>query len=204
MLCVHTGYTTFIIPENVSESAMERVNFKIEKENKKEIVRYVEENNEYSSVSHFLRVAANKEMSDDEGQVELPPRVLRTLDQVIDELDEVQEGIDGIAARLDSGNRDIEMLAQNIYDSIPEAPVSNTAEAVAAGKSTQELDQHKVWLTLQNTDSPSTIPELAQSLDADRTEIKEGIRHLKSEFLPILEFVDDDGNKHFVKQEERR
>lgn len=183
---------------------MKRVNFKIEEENKKEIDRYVEENNEYSSVSHFLRVAANKEMSDDEGQVELPPRVLRTLDQVIAELDEVQEGIDGIAARLDSGNRDIEMLAQNIYDTLPVAPVSNTAEVVASGQSTQHLDRQKAHLALQNTDAPTTISGLAQSLDADRTDIKEAIRHLKSNFLPILELVDEDGNKHFLKQEERR
>lgn len=202
---VHTACVAFISPDSESAVAMVRINFKIDKEKKAEIGTYVKENQEYSSMSHFFRLAANKEMNDDSEQPsQVSPRVTRTLDQIVSELDEIQDGINGITAQLNDDNRDIQTLAQEVYETIPVAPIANTAEVAAAGTSAQQLDRRHAQTVLQESDAPSTIPELARYLDADKEDIKEAIRRLKSNFLPILELVDEDGNKHFLKQEERR
>jgi Arc/MetJ-type ribon-helix-helix transcriptional regulator len=184
---------------------MERINIKIDEEEKKEIDCYVQDNKEYSSMSHFLRVAAKEEMDDeDERLQQVPPRITRTLDEIVNKLDEVQEGISGLASRLDSDSRDIEELAHDVYEAIPVAPVANSAEITAAAQTAQQLDRQHADTVLQHTDAPSTVPELARHLDADKEDIKEALRQLKSNFLPILELVDEEGNKHFLKQEERR
>jgi Arc/MetJ-type ribon-helix-helix transcriptional regulator len=184
---------------------MKRVNFKIDDERKEEVEQYVEENSEYPSMSHFFRLAAEKEMGEDEERPhQIPPRVTRTLDKIVGELDELRTSIDGITARLEADETDIEILAQEVYDTLPVAPAVTKMEAAASGESMQCLEQRYGQLMLEEVNTPSTVPELAQHLNTDKEEIKEALHHLKSNFLPIMEFMDDDGNKHFFKQEERR
>jgi translation initiation factor 2 alpha subunit (eIF-2alpha) len=184
---------------------MERINLKIDKEKKKEIVQYVEETEEYPSVSHFLRLAASREMADEDDQVQqVSPRVVRTLDKIVTEVEEMQDEINSIAVQLEGDSRAIEELAQKLYDTIPKAPVASSAEVAATTASGEQLDRQHAHLVLDETDAPTTIPELARRLDADKEDIKEAVRHLKANFLPVLEIVDDEGNKHFLKQEERR
>ncbi|MFB6192405.1 MAG: hypothetical protein ABEI11_03695 [Haloarculaceae archaeon] len=185
---------------------MGRVNVRIDESEKDEIERYVQENKEYSSISHFLRLAANKEMNgDEEGQGnEIPPHITRTLDKILGELEELKEGIDGIAVQLDSDGQDIEALAREVYETIPAAPVATQAEMAASRKSAHQLERQHIQPLIGDDSVPTTIPALARRLNADREDIKEAIRHLKSEFLPILEVVDEDGTKHFFIQEDRR
>ena len=196
---------TFITRDSQSEHAMCRVNFKIDSEKKDKITQYVEQSKEYSSISHFFRLAANKEMSDDDEQSqEIPPEVDRTLDQITTELKEIRDGMNQVSIQLESRNRDTETLAQEVYESIPRAPAANSAEISSTSRSAQEMDYQHAYSVLQNSEEPSTMNEITRELNADKEEIKEAIHHLKSNFLPILELVDEDGNKHILKQEERR
>ena len=205
MSFVRNACGTFIPRDSQSEDAMERINLKIDSEKKDEITQYVEENNEYSSMSHFIRVAANKEMSDEEeDSQQVPPRVSQTLNQITQELEEIRSGISGITIQLESEDVDIQALAQEVYETIPRAPATNSAEIASTGRSLNELDNQHAQSVLQNSDKPSTITGIAQHLNADKKDIQDSIHHLKSNFLPILELVDDEGNKHILKQEERR
>ncbi|MEF8885972.1 MAG: hypothetical protein V5A44_12745 [Haloarculaceae archaeon] len=184
---------------------MGRINLRIDDEKKEEIVQYVEETGDYPSVSYFLRLAATKEMEDEDGEVQqVSPRIIRTLDKIVSEVEAIHEELDSIAVQLEYDDRDIEELAQELYELIPEAPVASSAQVAAASVSGNKLDHRHATLVIEKTDAPTTIPELARNLDADREDVKEAISRLKSNFLPILEIVDEDGNKHFLKQEERR
>lgn len=205
MSFVRNGCGTFIPRDSQSEHAMCRVNFKIDNEKKEEITQYVEQSRKYSSVSHFFRLAANKEMSDeDEQPQEVPPKVDRTLEQITAELEEIRGGLSQVNIQLESGNRDTETLAQEVYESIPRVPAANSAEISSTSRSAQEMDYQHAYSVLENSEEPSTMNEITRELNADKKEIKEAVRHLKSNFLPILEMVDEDGNKHILKQEERR
>lgn len=184
---------------------MRRVNFKIDEETKEEIERFVQENKEYNNMSHFFRLLASQEMEGGTEQVhQTSPRVARTLDKIVGELEELREQTETIAVQVSQDETNIETLAQEVYETLPVAPVATSAEAAAAGVSAQQLDQRHADTVMRETQAPSTIPELAQHFGRDKEDIKDAIHRLKANFLPILELVDEDGNKHFLKQEERR
>lgn len=106
-------------------------------------------------------------------------------------------------SNLEDESREIEVIAQEVYNTIPHAPAANSAKIAATGRSAQSLETQHVHTAI-DLEGPSTVEELARHLGEDRENIKEAIRHLKSNFFPIIEIVDEDGKKHFLKQEERR
>lgn len=183
---------------------MARIPIVTDGEKKEEIEEYAENNVKYESVSQLFRAAVNKEMAGEFERDHSPsPEVIKRLERLEAEMREINQELRSLNANLADDSRDTEELAQEVLDAIPVAPTANSAEITNSDMSSDELDEMHARNALSHTDSASTLSGLAQELEVDRSQVKDAIQHLKSNFLPIYEIVGDEGYKHYLKQDER-
>jgi ABC-type transporter Mla subunit MlaD len=181
---------------------MVRINFVVDDQQKALFEEYVDSEPEFESLSHFFRVAAMREMKDEE-DTEPSSEVVSKLDELQEQIEELSTDVKGINARLDTGGTNIEMLAEEVRKNLQILPQPSTAEVANSNMTVEEL-QEQFADTIHKQDYPTTIEDLAQHLEEDKNDIQQAIEHLKSQHIPIVEEVLNDNKKHYFKQGERR
>ncbi|MFB6218706.1 MAG: hypothetical protein ABEH77_05935 [Halobacteriaceae archaeon] len=182
---------------------MPRINFIVDDQQKGLFEEYVESDPEFESLSHFFRVAAIREMSeDDERDEELQSEIIERLELLEADVEDIKTELKGINARLDSSGADIELIAEDIRQTLHTLPQPSTAEITQSDKSADELRTQFAY-DIISQDYPTTIDDLTHHLEEDRDNIEDAIEHLKSQHIPLVEKVLD-GEKHYFKEGERR
>lgn len=181
---------------------MARVNFVIDKEQKEFFKEYIASDPEFESLSHFCRVAALREIREEESS-EPSAELIDKLDELQGQVNELATEVKGINARLDSGGTDIELVAEEVRKTLQTLPHPSTSEVANSDKTVDEL-QTQFAYTILEQEYPTTVEDLAQHLEEDKNDIELAIDHLKSNHIPIVEKVLDDNKKHYFKQGERR
>jgi regulator of replication initiation timing len=181
---------------------MSRINFVVAEKQKELFEEYVGSDPEFESLSHFFRVAAKREMKEDEGN-KPSPEIVDRLDELQNQVEELATEVKGINARLDSGGTDIELVAEEVRKTLQTLPHPSTSEVANSDKTVDEL-QTQFAYTILEQEYPTTVEDLAQYLEEDKNDIELAIDHLKSNHIPIVEKVLDDNKKHYFKQGERR
>lgn len=181
---------------------MGRINFIVDEQQKDLFEEYINSDPEFESLSHFLRVAAKREIREDEDS-EPSPEVVDRIDELQSQVEKLTTEVKGINARLDSGNTDIELIAEEVRKALHTIPQPSTAEIASSDKSKKQL-QTQFAYTMIEQEFPTTVADLAQYLGEDKENIKKAIDRLKSNHIPIAEKVLDDNKKHYFKQGERR
>ena len=141
-------------------------------------------------------------MQEDEDD-DAPTEILDRLDRIETDLSELTTKVEGINARLDADDTDIELLAEEVRQALQKLPQPSSSEISKSGKSSEEL-QTQFAYPIAESSQPTTADELAQHLEEDRDYIEQAIEHLKSSHIPIVDKVLDDGKKHYFKESERR
>ena len=181
---------------------MARINIVVDEQQKGLFEEYVDSDPEFESLSHFLRVAAIREMKDEE-DTEPSSEVVSKIDNLQEQIEQLSTEVKGINTRLDSGGTDIELVAEEVRKNLQILPQPSTAEIANSNMTVEEL-QEQFADTIHKQDHPTTIEDLAQHLERDKNNIQEAIEHLKSQHIPIIEEVLNDNKKHYFKQGERR
>jgi hypothetical protein len=181
---------------------MARINFVVGDQQKDLFEEYVESDPEFESLSHFFRVAAKREMRDDEDS-DPSPEVVDRLDELQGQIEELATEVKGINARLDSGGTDIELVAEDVRKVLHTLPQPSSSEIANSEKTAEEL-QTQFAYTILEEDYPTTVEDLAQHLEEDKSNIEQAIDHLRSNHIPIVEKVLNDNKKHYFKEGERR
>ncbi len=179
-----------------------RINFVIGDQKKDSWENYVESTAEFETLSHFLRVAAQREIQDDSDH-QPAQEVIKEIDELQAQIESLSAEIQGINARLDSEGTDIELIADDVRRALPTLPEPTPSEVVNSDKSADQLQTQFAYNIVKNN-QPTTINGLSKTLGEDRKHIEQAIRQLKSDHVPLIEKVLDDGEKHFFKQGERR
>lgn len=102
------------------------VNVKVDEDKKDRWDRKVEESDEYSTMSHLIRLAVSRELSGMYDDTSAESDVDVDLDGVDGQLDEIQQTVDEIALRMDTleaealSGEDVLEVADGLYDLIPE------------------------------------------------------------------------------------
>ena len=181
---------------------MARINFVIDEQQKELFEEYISSDPEFESMSHFLRVAAKREIKESEDSKPYP-EVVNRLDELKTQVEELAAEVKGINARLDSGGTDIELVAEEVRKALHTLPQPSSSEIASSDKTTEQL-QTQFAYTIVKQGYPTTVADLAQHLEKDKENIEQAIEHLKSNHIPITEKVLDDSKKHYFKQGERR
>jgi len=181
---------------------MARINFVVDDEQKALYEEYMNSDPEFESLSHFFRVAAIREMQEDESN-ETPTEILDRLDRIENDISELTTKIEGVNARLDADDTDIELLADEVRQTLQKLPQPSPSEVSQSDKNAEKL-QRQFAYPIVEADHPTTAEELAQHLGEDRDDIEQAIEHLRSSHIPVVDKVLDDGKKHYFKESERR
>lgn len=181
---------------------MARINFVVDEQQKELFEEYIRSDPEFESLSHFFRVAAIREMREDEGN-KPSPEIVDRLDELQNQVEELATEVKGINARIDSGGTDIELISEEVRNTLYTLPQPSSSEIASSDKTAEQL-QTQFAYTILEEGYPTTVADLAQHLEEDKNDIERAIDHLKSNHIPIVEKVLDDNNKHYFKQGERR
>lgn len=191
----------------------QRVALRIDKEQKRAIEEYVDEIDAYPSVSDFIRYVALKEVRKaDENTIDTT-EVKEEISQIRTEVTSLAEEIHSFKGQLraeiqrlseeDAASKNINSLAREVFDLLPEVPPPNSAEIMHSDIPLEALESRQVMEAIHQGE-PTTLEDIATELGEDKEDVREAINLLKSNFLPVNDIVDEAGNKHYCKRGERR
>lgn len=174
----------------MSDSEAERrplVNLRVNIRQKARWERYAKQSNEYTSLSHLIRIAVEKEMSEDSEESpiggEMVDEVQTELSSISEDLEQLQKDVDWLRSREE---HDVEELADQIFSSIEAVDASGDDESA---KEMGRIAGRK----------PHTVKALASRLDTTPYRVEEAIDFLKEQHMPIVRF-DIDGETHWFEE----
>jgi len=175
----------------MSDSEVERrplVNLRVNIRQKARWERYAKQNNEYTSLSHLIRIAVENEMSEDSEESpiegEMVDKVRTELNSLSKDIEQLQKDVSWIRGREE---HDVEEFAHTLFSNL-ESISTDDPETVAA--------QIGVTAGLE----PQTTTALADRLDTTPRRIEEAIDFLKEQHMPLIKF-EVDGETHWLKEE---
>jgi hypothetical protein len=175
----------------MSDSDIERrplVNLRVNLRQKASWERYADQSSEYSSLSHLIRIAVEKEMSEDseESPTEgvMMDEVQTELSSLSEDIEQLQKDVSWLRSREE---HDVEELAHKLFSTIE--PV----------KATGDNDSAKQMGTIAGS-NPHTVDALASRLDTTPARVEEAIDFLKEQHMPIVRF-DINDESHWFKEE---
>lgn len=171
-----------------------QVNFRVNEEKKANWETFVEKS-EYSSISHFLRRAAEKEKArhENENQEKSESEVSsEQFESVTDHLEQISTRLQSIDRRLSSieadqyGDEDLAELANDVYQVLPSSVNEIQIEQ------SRKMDGKDA-----NTGS---IADIARKLNADKSAVEMAIERLKNTTYAIRETENDAGITSYYKR----
>jgi len=175
----------------MSDSDIERrplVSLRLNLRQKANWQRQAEQQDEYTSLSHLIRIAVEKEINSDSeephtgGQVvdEIQP----SLDAIQEDIEQLQNDVSWLRSREEHS---VEELAHQIFSGLP---------AVKADGSDESASQ----MGTIAGGNPQTVNSLADRYDTTPARVEEAIDFLKDQHMPIVRF-DVRGETHWFKEE---
>jgi len=116
--------------------------FRVDESQKERWEEFAEENDEYDSLSHLLRVSVAHEMSDHygpEGQGggvdgQQVGKLVTTVEKMDSKLEDLEEQLENATRAINAGGGVSESTLSDVYDALPTAPErATTAEGIAEG-----------------------------------------------------------------------
>lgn len=175
----------------MSDSEVERrplVNLRVNIRQKARWERYAKQSNEYTSLSHLIRIAVEREMSEDSKEPpiggEMMDEVQTELSSLSEDIEQLQKDVSWIRSREE---HDVEELAHQLFSTIE--PVKASGDDVAA----------KQMGTIAGS-NPHTVDALASRLNTTPARVEDALEFLKEQHMPIVRF-DINDESHWFKEE---
>lgn len=172
--------------ESDSDDRRPLVNLRVNLRQKARWERYAKQSNEYTSLSHLIRIAVEKEMSEDSEEPRIEGEMVEVqteLSSLSEDLEQLQKDVSWLRSQEE---HDIEELGHMVYDNLREIPSSNSDEAAAkTGQIAAEESQ--------------TIPAIARRLNSTPHRVGEAIEWCYENNFPVV-YHEFDGERHWFKE----
>lgn len=176
----------------MSDSEAERrplVNLRVNIRQKARWERYAKQSGEYSSLSHLIRIAVEKEMSEDSEESsirgEMVDEVRTDLSSLSEDIEQLQKDVSWLRSREE---HNVEELAHEMFASLPEVRADGSDESA------------KQMGTIAGS-NPQTVRVLADRFNTTPARVEEAIDYLKEHDFPVIRF-DIDDETHWFKEEQ--
>lgn len=187
-----------------------QINIKVDTEQKKSWESFLEETDQYQTVTGLIRGAVHSEMNGESKNGESPPPALQNdLQDIRDRIKRVERDLAWLRNR-EQSDASIEDIAQEVYRSLTVLPEPAGPLEVPEGMAVDEYRKHvgaQIEIEpdseedqISNGQTHHTKQAIADRVGTEPDRIQDAINHLQEQLLPIVS-VEYDGQTHYFREE---
>jgi|GEM_PF-3431601 len=187
-----------------------QINMRVDPEFKREVESYVEESNEYTSVTGLIRGAVNAKLKTGDDPIQQSsPAIQSDVQDIKDDLERVRKDVRWLRSHEEDAS-DISQLANRVRDELEVLPNlsgnMDLPDHVDREKHEREraasmiIDPHSDEEANQEGLNKQRLSDIARRVDAPQSDVRDAIERLKDDFLPVVE-VERDGEIHYFLEE---
>lgn len=172
---------------------------------------YVEDSNQFESLTNLVRVSVEKEISGEQEAGQLAsPALEEDIQTLLQDVDRIRKDVSWLRKQ-EQDEVDVSDLAQDVFSELEPLPQATSSIEVPEDVDDEETyrQQQAAALVLQPDDADEaesegvtshTTSALSEHLGTTEDRIEDAIDHLQDQFLPVVA-VDVDGETHYFRED---